>query len=204
MSNKLLLAIASFVAMFTLAACGTNDTTNGDTTEPGTDVTNNNEEMDKELGENMDGDGQAEATNSTSSEVPEGVKEAENPKFAVGDKVTVNGAHFEGMEGSQGTIVGAYETTVYSVSYTSTTNDGYEENHKWVIREEVDGIDKETIDQGSEVIINVDREEGMLGATGVIDTVEDTTVYIVNFTTTDGQEMKNYKWLKESELSAAQ
>lgn len=205
MSNKFLLAIASLIAAFTLAACGVNDTTNGDTTEPGTNVTNNNEEMDKELGENMDGEGHAEATHSTWGEVPEGLKEAENPKFAVGDKVIINAAHFEGMEGAEGTIAGAYDTIVYSVSYTPTTGEDYEENHKWVIHEEIDGLGEETLDQGAEVIINAEHHEGMLGATGVIDTAEKTTVYMVDFTTTDeGQEVKNHKWLKESELSAAE
>lgn len=207
MTNKFFMIAMSLFATFTLAACGVNDTTKGDTTENGTDATNNNDKMNKEVGENMDGnkyeDGQAIA--STSGDIPEGLKEAENPKFAVGDKVIINAAHMEGMEGAEGTIVGAYETTAYSVSYTPTTGDDYQENHKWVVKEEitpVDDKDIEKLNQGAEVIINSDREEGMLGAKGEIDTSEDTIVYMVDFKETTGEEVKNYQWLKESELSA--
>ncbi|RTQ90791.1 DUF1541 domain-containing protein [Lysinibacillus telephonicus] len=197
MKNKLLLLITSLFATILLTACGWNDTNNGDTSETGTTVTNNNEEMDK----HEDGD-TALPNHSSTGDVPEGLKEAENPKFPVGSKATIKGDHMEGMLGSEATIVGAYDTTVYSVSYTPTNGNEFQENHKWVIKEEIKGYGEETLDQGAEVVINADHEPGMLGATGVIDTVEDTTVYMVNFTSTTGETVANHKWLKESELSA--
>ncbi len=199
MKNKLFVVITSLFATLLLTACGWNDTNKGDTTETGTNVTNNNEEMDK----HEDGD-TALPNHSSTGEVPEGLKEAENPKFPVGSKVIIEGDHMEGMLGSEGTIVGAYETTVYSVSYTPTNGNEYQENHKWVIKEEIDGLGEKTLDQGAEIIINADHEPGMKGATGVIDTVEDTTVYMVNFTTTTGETVANHKWLKESELKSAE
>ena len=45
--------------------------------------------------------------------------------------------------------------------------------------------------------------EGMDGATATIDSAEETTVYMVDFTTTDTDEaVTNHKWVTESELSA--
>ena len=44
--------------------------------------------------------------------------------------------------------------------------------------------------------------EGMEGATADIVTGEETTVYMVDFVTTTGEVVKNYKWVTESELSA--
>jgi hypothetical protein len=43
---------------------------------------------------------------------------------------------------------------------------------------------------------------GMEGAKAVIDSAEPTTVYMVDFLSkTDGQAVKNHKWVTESELS---
>jgi len=44
--------------------------------------------------------------------------------------------------------------------------------------------------------------DGMENAEATIDAVVTETVYMVDLTTTDGQKMKNHKWLIESELSA--
>lgn len=43
----------------------------------------------------------------------------------------------------------------------------------------------------------------MKGAEGVIDTVEETVVYMVDYIDKEGDPVKNYQWLKESELSPA-
>jgi len=44
--------------------------------------------------------------------------------------------------------------------------------------------------------------KGMEGATATIDSVEKTTVYMVDFTpVTGGEEVKDHKWVTESELS---
>lgn len=199
MKNRgLLLIVAIFTSLF-LVACGENDTQNGDKTEPASNATNNQEEMDKEVGDNMDG---IHEGHSTDGAIPEGLKEAENPIFPVGTKVKILGAHFEGMEGSEGTIVGAYNTIAYSVSYEPTTDEMPQENHKWVIREEIQGYGEDALEPGSEIIIDAEHHEGMKGAQGTIDTVQETTVYMVDFTSTTGEEIKNHKWLIESELEA--
>ena len=48
-----------------------------------------------------------------------------------------------------------------------------------------------------------DHMKGMDGATAEIDSAEQTTVYMINYTsTTSGEEVTNHKWVTESELSA--
>jgi hypothetical protein len=139
---------------------------------------------------------------SGSDEVPEGLKEAENPTYKVGSQAILKTDHMEGMNGAEATIVGAYETTAYVVSYTPTTGGERIENHKWVIHEEIENAGDETFEPGTEVIINADHMEGMKGATAVIDSAEATTVYMVDYTPTNGgEEVKNHKWVTESELS---
>lgn len=44
--------------------------------------------------------------------------------------------------------------------------------------------------------------KGMDGATAVIDSAENTTVYMIDYTPTDGgTKVSNHKWVTESELS---
>lgn len=43
---------------------------------------------------------------------------------------------------------------------------------------------------------------GMDGATAIIDTAKETTVYMIGFTSTNGEVVTNHKWVTESELSA--
>jgi hypothetical protein len=139
---------------------------------------------------------------SGAGEVSENLKVAENPKYEVGSKAVIESDHMEGMKGAVATIVGAYETTVYSISYTPTNGGERVENHKWVIHEEIENAGSEPFKPGSEVKINAAHMEGMDGVTAEIDTAEATTVYMVDFTTTTGGEkVKNHKWVTESELS---
>ncbi|MFS0778919.1 YdhK family protein [Neobacillus sp. 3P2-tot-E-2] len=138
---------------------------------------------------------------SGSSEVPEGLKVSENPKYEVGTKAMIESDHMEGMKGAEATIVGAYDTTVYTISYTPTDGAEKVENHKWVIHEEIKDAGDEPFKPGSEVKINAEHMEGMDGVTAEIDSAEATTVYMVDFTTTDGEKVTNHKWVTESELS---
>jgi hypothetical protein len=138
---------------------------------------------------------------SGSSDVPEGLKVSENPKYEVGSQAIIESDHMEGMKGAEATIVGAYDTTVYTISYTPTDGGEKVENHKWVIDEEIQDAGDEPFKPGSEVKINAEHMEGMDGVTAEIDSAEATTVYMVDFTTTDGEEVTNHKWVTESELS---
>ncbi|TQE92047.1 DUF1541 domain-containing protein [Ureibacillus sp. FSL K6-8385] len=209
--KKLLLILTAFLSIFPLTACGNKDdlTTKNEKNptefldSEDVDVTNNQVDGEKVVGENMDGkEGHADVTHSTWGKIPEGLKEAKNPKFKVGDKVIINAAHDADMQGSEGTVVGAYESTVYSITYTSTTG-VQEENKKWFVREEIEPLGEKTLNIGDRVIIEADREEGMKGAEGTIDTAEETVVYMVDYVNKDGEKVENYQWLKESELSPA-
>lgn len=141
---------------------------------------------------------------SGSGEVPEGLKAAENPTYPVGTQALIETDHMPGMKGAKATIVGAYDTTVYTISYTPTNGGPEVKNHKWVIQEELKDAGKEPLQPGTEVVVNADHMEGMEGATAVIDSAEQTTVYMVDFTSTTGEEVKNHKWVTESELSPVQ
>ena len=152
--------------------------------------------------ESMEGMDHSEMDMSSSGDVPVGLQEAENPTYEVGSKAIIEADHMEGMKGAEATIVGAYDTTVYTISYTPTTGGERVENHKWVIHEEIKDAGEDPFKPGSEVIIEASHMEGMEGATAEIDSAEVMTVYMIDFTPTNGgEEVKNHKWVTESELS---
>lgn len=53
---------------------------------------------------------------------------------------------------------------------------------------------------GTKVIIDTDHMEGMNGAEGSVSGVYDTTIYAVNYKSSDGEEVKNHKWVIKEEL----
>ncbi|NRR75311.1 YdhK family protein [Tetragenococcus halophilus] len=55
----------------------------------------------------------------------------------MGDKVEVTDAHMDIMEGVTATITGAYDTTLYQVTFTPEDSDEPMEDHKWVVAEEM-------------------------------------------------------------------
>ncbi len=156
----------------------------------------------KEEKESMEGMDHGNMDHSSSEEVPEGLKEAKNPTYEVGSQAILETDHMEGMKGAKATIVGAYDTTAYVISYTPTTGGERVENHKWVIQEEIKDAGDEPLEPGAEVTVDATHMEGMDGAKAEIDSAEETTVYVVDYTsTTGGEEVKNHKWVTESELS---
>lgn len=200
MEKRLFLAVMSLFLFLILTACGNDDNANNSDTDHESHVETRSEVTD-ETNKTDQANNKNNVTNEpTPSEIPEGMKEAANPKFKVGDEVIVNAEHEEGMKGAVGTVTGAFDTIVYSISYTPTHGDFREENHKWVVQEELQGLDEEMLVPGSEVIVETNQEEGMLGAEGEIDTAEKTVAYMVEYITADGTSLK--KWFKESELSA--
>ncbi|MCM3363958.1 YdhK family protein [Niallia sp. Sow4_A1] len=164
-------------------------------------TTNDNENPEKDTDEEMEEMDHSYMNHSGSGEVPEGLKEAKKPTYPVGSKAIIQSDHMKGMKSAEATIVGAYDTTVYTVSYTPTTGGERVEDHKWVIHEELVNPGKAPLEPGAEAKTEADHMEGMAGATLEIDSAEQTTVYMVDFTTTTGEEVKNHKWVTESELS---
>ena len=186
-SNKILAGIITLLMAFVLSACA-GDNESASSTDNADKNTDSNEHM--------------EMNHSSSGDVPEELKVAENPTYPVGSQAVMHTNHMKGMDGAVATIAGAYNTTVYSVSYTPTTGDDRVEDHKWVIHEEIENAGETPFKTGDEVILKADHMKGMDGATAVIDSAEETTVYMVDFTNTETEkQVKNHKWVIESELS---
>ncbi|MFC0190465.1 DUF1541 domain-containing protein [Fictibacillus aquaticus] len=175
-----------------LAACGNN--------EKGMDEKKKKHEDAEQDHGSMD---HGEMNHSGSGDVPKGLEKAKNPEFKVGSTAVINADHMAGMDGAKATISGAFDTTVYTVTYTPTTGGEKVTDHKWVIHEELKDAGDQPLKPGSEVTLDADHMKGMKGAKAVIDSAEQTTVYMVDYTpTTGGKKVKNHKWVTESELSA--
>jgi hypothetical protein len=186
MDKKFIIGIVSLFTAMTLTACSSNG----------------EESTSKEEATQHEGMDHSSMNHSGSGEIPEGLKVAENPTYKVGSRAIIKEGHMEGMKGAEATIVGAYDTIAYSVSYTPTNGGERVENHKWVIHEEIPEAGDAPLEPGTEVALDAEHMEGMKGATAVIDTAEETTVYMIDFTpTTGGEKVTNHKWVTESELS---
>ncbi|MTH53417.1 DUF1541 domain-containing protein [Bacillus mangrovi] len=180
MAKKFLMFCMSFLTILVVGACS-----NGDSEESG------HGDMDH-----------SEMNHSSSGEVPDGLQEASDPAYKTGDKAVLNTDHMAGMKGAEATIAGAYDTTVYSVSYTPESGGEKVTNHKWVIHEEIRSAGEQPFKPGEEVTLEADHMKGMKGAEAVIDSAEQTTVYMVDYTPAGGGEkVKNHKWVTEDELS---
>lgn len=201
MTNKMMMGLLSFTTVLTLAACSGEEAAPSEPVENET-IQEETSEVPQEQTEDSSETDHSSMNHSGSGEVPEGLKEAENPTFPVGSQVTILTDHVGGMKGAEATITGAYETAVYMVSYTPTNGGEPVLNHKWVIHEELEGVGKESLKPGAEVTLHANHMEGMMGATATIDSVEETTVYMVDFTSATGEKVTNHKWVTESEVSA--
>lgn len=139
-----------------------------------------------------------------SGELPEGIKNAENPKYAVEEDVMIQTDHMEGMNGAHGKVVGAYDTVAYEVTYIPTNGGEKVENHKWVVQEEIADSGDGVLEPGTEVTLEAFHMEGMKGAEATIDSAKDSIVYMVDYQPTSGEEVvQNHKWVIEDELSPA-
>lgn len=139
--------------------------------------------------------------------LPGNIKIEREPTYKVGDDVQINATHMPGMEGAQGTVVAAFDTTAYEISYTPTDDSEPVENHRWIVQEEIaEAADQEDVDApfevGDEVTVEAYHMPGMEGAMATIDAVNETTVYLVDYIDTEsGEEVINHKWVTEDELA---
>ncbi len=139
---------------------------------------------------------------SSDGSVPEELQEAKNPKFEIGSEANVEADHMKGMKGATATIAGAYDTTAYSINYTPTDGGEKVMDHKWVIHEELEDPAATPLEEGAEVTVLADHMKGMEGAKAEIESVKQTTVYMIDYVpTTGGDEVTNHKWVIEDELS---
>lgn len=194
-SKKTMIGTILLTLALTLVAC------TSDNNQISPEKSDENTNMDSGTHENTDME--QDMDHSSSGEVPQDLKVAENPTYKVGNKAIIKEGHMAGMQGAEATITGAYDTTAYVISYTPTTGGERVENHKWVIQEEIVEADNKTLEPGTEVTINASHMKGMEGATAVIDSAKQTTVYMIDYTpTTGGEKVENHKWVTESELSS--
>ena len=202
--NRILTGILSISAATLLAACSTDTGSQESAAESeASSIESMAEESSMSGMDEMEGNDMEGMVHDDSGEIPEGLKEAENPTYNVGETATITDGHMEGMEGAEATIVGAFDTVAYEVSYDPTNGGPREENHKWVIHEEIADAGEEPFEPGDEVTLEANHMEGMEGATATIDDAKSTTVYMIDYQpTTGGEEVKNHKWITDSELSA--
>ncbi|MDL0421794.1 YdhK family protein [Caldibacillus thermoamylovorans] len=199
--QKVVLGISSMLLIFLLSACANggepSQNENADNETETQENVNNSEEESDSTGE-MD----HSEMNHSGGEVPQGLTEAENPTYPVGSKVILHADHMAGMNGAEATVSGAFDTTVYSVTYTPTTGGEPVEDHKWVVHEEIENPSEESYKPGDEVVLNAEHMKGMDGATATIDTANQTTVYMVDYTDKEtGEKITNHMWVTEDELS---
>jgi Protein of unknown function (DUF1541) len=200
-NKKVLLGIASLLLIFILAGCASNDETSPNENADNESQNQENVNKNKEESDSMDNMDHSEM-NHSGGEPPQGLTDAENPTYPVGSKVILNANHMAGMNGAEATISGAFDTTVYSVTYTPTNGGEPVEDHKWVVHEEIENPSEESYKPGDEVVLNAEHMSGMDGATATIDTAEQTTVYMVDYTDEEtGEQITNHMWVTEDELS---
>jgi hypothetical protein len=192
-NKKMFVGIITLALMLMLSACGSSN-------QNGSDKITNPDHKNSKMEKSKDMDGMKM---SDSAQVPKGLKAEQNPTFKVGSQAVVHADHMEGMNGATATIVGAYDTIVYTVTYTPTTGGPEVKKHKWVIQEEIKNAGSEQLKPGTKVTLEADHMKGMKGAEATIDSAEHTTVYMIDYTpATGGAKVKNHKWVTESELSA--
>lgn len=176
-----------------LSACSTADETETTSSESSSSVEEFSSMEESDMGHMMHDD---------SGEIPDGLEDAQNPTYAVGDTVILESGHMPGMEGAEATIVGAFDTVAYEVSYDPTNGEERVENHKWVVHEEIAEAEDTALEPDSEVTLEATHMEDMQGATATIDAVNETTVYMIDYQPTDGSDnVKNHKWVTEDEVA---
>ncbi|KAB8138025.1 DUF1541 domain-containing protein [Gracilibacillus oryzae] len=207
MKKKILLSIAIILMAVVLAACSnTNESTPEQNTQTENNSTSDNAEekakAQSDQADSVEDLDHSSMHHSNTDQVPEDLANAENPAYPVGSEAIINADHMGGMNGAVATIDGAYDTTVYTVTYTPTTGGKKVVGHKWIIQEEIKNAEEKVYEPGEEIVIEAAHMEGMEGAAAAIDSAEDTTVYMVSYPDTQtGEEVLYHKWVTEDELS---
>ena len=179
------LVAAGAASVLALAGCSSDDSTNTEAsstvsetsssaTATSSEDTDDMDDMDDadDHGEHGDHDDDAMAGHDHPADggpAPEGMAPADNAKFPVGSEVKVLADHMPGMKGAEGKVVGVFNTTTYSVSYTPTDGSEPVKDHRWVVHEELENPGEAPLADGSEITINAEHMAGMKGAKGTVD-----------------------------------
>lgn len=195
-----LTAAAALGTALTVTACTTDDDATVDDTPAATGTTDMHGEHDGH------GEHDAHADHDHAPDggpPPEGIADAEDPQYAVGSEVILDTDHMPGMEGTTATVVGAFDTYTYSVTYTPTDGGDDVVDHRWVVQEELADVGGDRLDDGDTAVLEATHMSGMQGAEATVDSSTDETVYMVDFEA-DGMTMTNHKWVTESEILPAE
>lgn len=196
MSNRTTGAAAvAGAGLLALTACGGGSTEEQDTQGPSSPAAAESSAMATDHSSGMEGHQHA----MQGGPPPEGIEDAADPTFPVGSTVTLTADHMPGMEGSEATITGAFDTTAYSVTYTPTDGGEPVVDHRWVVHEELQDPGEAPLPDGTEVVLEAEHMAGMEGAEATIESSTDETVYMVDVTA-DGMEMTDHKWVVDSEV----
>ncbi|MFK0728430.1 YdhK family protein [Rothia sp. BD8] len=141
-------------------------------------------------------------THSHGDPLPTDIPAAQDPRYPVGSHVRLTADHMEGMDGAEATVVGAYDTWTYAVDYTPTTGGPEVKDHRWVVQQEIRDAGSQRLADGTRVTLDADHMEGMDGAQATIVSSTDEPVYIVDYTTPDGQTVTNHRWVVQSEMES--
>lgn len=143
-----------------------------------------------------------EMEHNRNEEKPENMQDADNPEYPVGEKVKVTDAHMDIMEDVTATVSGAYDTTLYQVTFTPEGSDEPMKDHKWVVKEELESdSDSDDFEVGDKATLKADHMAGMQGQEAVITGTHDGPAYMIDFEPADGSEkFTNHKWVTEDEL----
>ena len=128
---------------------------------------------------------------------------AKNPLYPLDTQVTLLADHMPGMNGAVARISGAFDTTLYAITYTRSDTGEVIKDHRWVIHEEIAGYGALPFKAGDTVTLLPGHISGMggEGAEAEITQVVSGTAYMVDFTPKDGTEpVTNHQWVSEAEL----
>ena len=128
---------------------------------------------------------------------------AENPLYPVGAQVILAADHMPGMNGVLARVSGAFDTTLYAITYTRSDTGETVADHKWVVHEEIEGHGADPFQVGDTVTLLPGHISGM-GGEGVQAEITQAVpgpAYMVDFTPADGSEpVVNHQWVSEAEL----
>src|SRR5699024_10965560 len=189
---------SSVVFLLVLSACSSvNESTSSETqmssstmslTESTSESTDSKDSMDEMMMEH----------NRNEAE-PIDMSDAKDPKFPVGSQALITSDRMEMMENTVATIKGAYDTTLYQVTFTPEGMDEPMKDDKWIVTEE---IEEKEFEDGDEVTLLADHMTGMENQKAIITGSQAGPAYMVDFKPNDGSEaFVNHKWLAEDELS---
>src|SRR5699024_1488449 len=145
------IALIATVSIFAFTAFSGN---NG---EQSLDNINNTDTQANHVTVNESDPHQNEQTQQDPSEVPTEPKPAVNPTYNVDSKATIEANHMAAMKGAVATIVAAYSTNAYAVSFVPTTGGEKVNNHKCVIQEEIKNAGSDLLKPGSKVILEANH-----------------------------------------------